>query len=199
MLRKERMDIWDKKKRSAVMARIRGRDTKPELIVRRYLYARGYRYRKNVRSLPGTPDIVLRPYGVAIFVHGCFWHGHEVDGHVPKSNREFWIRKIERNKERDVHNKEALRRAGWDVVTVWECQLKPAVRRQTLLELEACLGSAWLRRHGKRLAPPYALSVTGETQSLAAEREADYACVDLTKPIKEDNDFMSARNSSGKD
>ena len=84
-------------------------------------------------------------------------------------------------------------------MTVWECQLKPAVRRQTLLELEACLGSAWLRRHGKRLAPPYALSVTGETQSLAAEREADYACVDLTKPIKEDNDFMSARNSSGKD
>ena len=76
------MDIWDKKKRSAVMAKIRSKDTKPELIVRRYLWSRGYRYRKNVRGLPGTPDIVLRKYGVAIFVHGCFWHGHEVDGHI---------------------------------------------------------------------------------------------------------------------
>ena len=72
------MDIWSKKKRSAVMAKIKGKDTKPEWIVRRYLFSRGYRYRKNVKGLPGTPDIVLRKYGIVIFIHGCFWHGHEV-------------------------------------------------------------------------------------------------------------------------
>ena len=89
------MDIWSKKKRSAVMSRIRSRDTKPEWIVRRYLFSRGYRYRKNVKGLPGTPDIVLRKYGIVIFIHGCFWHGHEVDGHIPHSNSDFWKRKIE--------------------------------------------------------------------------------------------------------
>ena len=77
------MDIWSKKKRSAVMARIKSKDTKPEKIVRRYLYSKGYRYRKNVKNLPGSPDIVLRKYGVVIFVHGCFWHGHNIDGHIP--------------------------------------------------------------------------------------------------------------------
>ena len=76
------MDIWDKKKRSVVMAKIRSKDTKPEWIVRRYLYSRGYRYRKNVKGLPGTPDIVLSKYGIVIFIHGCFWHGHEIDGHI---------------------------------------------------------------------------------------------------------------------
>ena len=83
------MDIWDKKKRSAVMARIRSKDTKPEWIVRRYLYHRGYRYRKNVKGLPGTPDIVLRKYGVVIFINGCFWHGHEIDGNLPHSREAF--------------------------------------------------------------------------------------------------------------
>ena len=122
------MDIWDKKKRSDVMAKIRSKDTKPEWIVRRYLYSRGYRYRKNVKGLPGTPDIVLRKYGIVIFIHGCFWHGHEVDGHIPHSNVDFWRKKIERNKQRDEHNKEALKKMGWKVMTVWECQLKSAVR-----------------------------------------------------------------------
>ena len=86
------MDIWDKEKRSAVMAKIRGKDTKPEWIVRRYLFAHGYRYRKNVKSLPGTPDIVLRKYGLVIFVHGCFWHGHG-DSHIPHSRIEYWTKK----------------------------------------------------------------------------------------------------------
>lgn len=99
-----------KKKRSDVMAKIRSKDTKPEWIVRRYLYSRGYRYRKNVKGLPGTPDIVLRKYGIVIFIHGCFWHGHEVDGHIPHSNVDFWRKKIERNKQRDEHNKEALKK-----------------------------------------------------------------------------------------
>ena len=113
------MDIWDKKKRSDVMAKIRSKDTKPEWIVRRYLYSRGYRYRKNVKGLPGTPDIVLRKYGIVIFIHGCFWHGHEVDGHIPHSNVDFWRKKIERNKQRDEHNKEALKKMGWKVMTVY--------------------------------------------------------------------------------
>ncbi len=168
------MDIWNKAKRSAVMARIRSRDTKPELIVRRYLYGRGYRFRKNVRGLPGTPDVVLRRYGVVIFVHGCFWHGHEVDGHLPRSRREFWERKIARNRERDERNKEALRQAGWDVVTVWECQLKPSVRRQTLMELEACINAAWLRRHGRHRAGEYAFPEDADGMSRAAEDGADY-------------------------
>ena len=122
------MDIWDKKKRSAVMAKIKSKDTKPEWIVRRYLFSRGYRYRKNVKGMPGTPDIVMRKYGIVIFIHGCFWHGHEADGNIPRSNTEFWQKKIKRNQERDARNKEALKRMGWRVMTIWECQLKPAVR-----------------------------------------------------------------------
>ena len=137
------MDIWSKKKRSAVMAKIKGKDTKPEWIVRRYLFSRGYRYRKNVKGLPGTPDIVLRKYGIVIFIHGCFWHGHEVDGTMPKTNREFWKNKIEGNKLRDKRNKEKLRKMGWSVITVWECQLKSAVRQQTLLEIYGAQNEAY--------------------------------------------------------
>ena len=140
------MDIWSKKKRSAVMAKIKGKDTKPEWIVRRYLFSRGYRYRKNVKGLPGTPDIVLRKYGIVIFIHGCFWHGHEVDGTMPKTNREFWKNKIEGNKLRDKRNKEKLRKMGWSVITVWECQLKSAVRQQTLLEIEYYINHTYLER-----------------------------------------------------
>ena len=140
------MDIWSKKKRSAVMGKIRSRDTKPEWLVRRYLFSRGYRYRKNVKGLPGTPDIVLRRYGVVIFIHGCFWHGHEEDGHIPHSNSDFWRKKIERNKLRDIRTKEALKQMGWCVITVWECQLKPAVRKQTLMEIEYHINHAFLER-----------------------------------------------------
>ena len=129
------MDVFDKEKRSAVMSRIRSKDTKPEMIVRRYLYSRVYRYMKNVKRLPGTPDIVLKKYGIVIFIHGCFWHGHS-DSHMPHSNVEFWERKISRNRRRDECNKEALKKMGWKVMTIWECQLKPSVRRQTLLEME---------------------------------------------------------------
>lgn len=140
------MDIWSTEKRSAVMAKIRSKDTKPERIVRRYLYSRGYRYRKNVKSLPGTPDIVLRKYGIVIFIHGCFWHGHKVDGSMPKTNRKFWEEKINKNKQRDERNKALLRRMGWSVMTVWECQLKPTVRRKTLLEIEYHINHAYLAR-----------------------------------------------------
>ena len=167
------MDIWSKKKRSAVMAKIRSKDTKPEWIVRRYLYARGYRYRKNVKGLPGTPDIVLRKYGIVIFVHGCFWHGHEADSHIPKSNSDFWREKIARNRRRDARNKAELKRMGWKVMTIWECQLKPAVRQQTLLEMEYHINHSYLERFRVKKPAPYP---QGEDvpPALAAEPDAPY-------------------------
>lgn len=87
------MDEWDKKKRSEVMGLVKGKNTKPEIIVRKYLFSKGFRYRLNVKTLPGKPDIVLSKYRTIVFVHGCFWHGHEVDGRIPLSNVEFWTEK----------------------------------------------------------------------------------------------------------
>lgn len=168
------MDIWSKKKRSAVMAKIKSRDTKPEWIVRRYLFSRGYRYRKNVKGLPGTPDIVLRKYGIVIFIHGCFWHGHEVDGTMPKTNREFWKNKIERNKLRDECNKKKLQQMGWSVMTVWECQLKPAVRQQTLLEIEYHINHTYLERFRSRPSVLYKMSEDKETPGRVAEGDVGY-------------------------
>ncbi len=156
------------------MAKIRSRDTKPEWIVRRYLFSRGYRYRKNVKGLSGTPDIVLRKYGVVIFIHGCFWHGHEVDGHIPHTNSDFWRMKIERNKLRDARNKEALKQMGWWVMTVWECQLKPAVRIQTLLELEGHIDHVFLKRFKPKKPRFYDNENHEETFSMAAEGEFEY-------------------------
>ena len=150
-------------------------EQKPELIVRRYLWSRGYRYRKNVRGLPGTPDIVLRKYGVAIFVHGCFWHGHEVDGTMPHTRTEFWRKKIEQNKARDERNKEALKKMGWSVLTVWECQLKSAVREQTLLEIEYWINHAYLERFKKKGVKPY--EINESTPSIAAEGEVEYSTI----------------------
>ena len=120
------MDVHDKKTRSYNMSRIRGRNTKPEEIVRKYLFANGFRYRKNDRRLPGTPDIVLPKYHTVIFVNGCFWHGHEGCRYFvwPENNAEFWKKKISDNITRDSRNHEALRTLGWTVLTVWECQLK---------------------------------------------------------------------------
>lgn len=155
------------------MAKIRGRDTKPEKIVRSYLFSRGYRFRKNVKGLPGTPDIVLRKYGIVIFVHGCFWHGHDVDGHIPKSNTDFWRKKIERNKLRDAQNKEKLKRMGWAVMTVWECQLKPSVRRNTLLEIEYHINHTFLERLKLKPAKVYANPKEKE-MPIAAEDENAY-------------------------
>ena len=149
------MDIWSKKKRSAVMAKIRSKDTKPEWLVRRYLFSRGYRYRKNVKGLPGTPDIVLRKYGIVIFIHGCFWHGHEVDGHIPHSNSDYWRRKIEHNQQRDEKNKEALKKMGWKIMTIWECQLKPAIREQTLYEMEYWINHSFLEHYRQKSPNTY--------------------------------------------
>lgn len=169
------MDIWDKRKRSAVMAKIHSKDTKPELIVRRYLYHRGYRYRKNVRGLPGTPDIVLRKYGVVIFIHGCFWHGHEVDKIMPHTNTEFWNKKIEANRKRDERNKEALKKLGWNVMTIWECQLKPTVRGQTLLEMEYYINHTYLKRFVQKKSKAY--KTEENASSIAAEGMVEYSVI----------------------
>ena len=115
----DRMTI---EQRHRCMSRIKGKDTKPEMLVRRYLHSRGYRYRVNVRKLPGTPDIVLRKYKTAIFINGCFWHGHEGCKFfvMPKSNSQFWQRKIDRNKKRDIEKRIQLRRLGWHTIVIWE-------------------------------------------------------------------------------
>ena len=167
------VDIWNKKKRSAVMAKIKSKDTKPEWIVRRYLYSRGYRYRKNVKSLPGIPDIVLRKYGIIIFVHGCFWHGHDVDGHVPHSNREYWQKKIEQNQLRDKKNEQELLQMGWNVLVVWECQLKPKVRERTLRGLEYYINKSFLDRY--RIKKDKICPVQEEiTRLIAVEKKSGY-------------------------
>lgn len=112
------------------MAAIKGKDTKPEVLVRKFLWSQGFRYRLNHPRLPGKPDIVLRKYRTCIFVNGCFWHGHEGCKYyvVPKSNTKFWQDKILRNQQRDLEVMHKLAEMGWHTIVVWECELKPAVR-----------------------------------------------------------------------
>lgn len=149
--------------RHRCMSRIRSKETKPEIMVRKFLFSRGFRYRKNVRCLPGTPDIVLRKYRTVIFVNGCFWHGHEdcSHSHLPKSNTDFWRRKIERNKERDLRERILLRRMGWHVIQVWECRLTTKTRAETLRSIEQTLYRIFLSDRAPRRA--------------AALRDAEYA------------------------
>ena len=131
------MDVHDKVTRSYNMSRIRGVNTKPEETVRKYLFANGFRYRKNDRRFPGTPDIVLPRYKTVIFVNGCFWHKHEgcKDFVWPKNNAEFWKDKLGKNTERDQRNYALLEQQGWRVLIVWECELKPGVRASRLEKL----------------------------------------------------------------
>ncbi|MGO9319063.1 MAG: very short patch repair endonuclease [Terracidiphilus sp.] len=111
-------------KRSAMMSRIRSKDTKPEILVRKALHRLGFRFRLHVQHLPGRPDIVLPKYRIIIQVKGCFWHGHTCrDGRLPKSNRDYWVPKLLRNRERDITNERRLRRVGWSVRTLWECRI----------------------------------------------------------------------------
>ena len=150
------------------MAAIKGKDTKPEMIVRKYLFSRGLRFRVQVRKLPGTPDIVLPKYRTAIFVNGCFWHGHEGCKYfrLPKSNVEFWKEKIERNIERDKESMQALFDLGWKVIRVWECELRnKADREDTLNKIYNSITSA--DRSG--------YSIEEADISMAAEPEADYS------------------------
>ena len=118
------------------MSHIRSTNSKPEEIVRKYLFSKGFRYRKNVRSLPGCPDIVLAKYRTVIFVNGCFWHKHDCGRFVwPSSNTEYWIPKIKRNVERDIENHRKLTEMGWRVIDVWECELKKSKREERLNQL----------------------------------------------------------------
>ena len=150
--------------RHANMAAIHGKDTKPEMVVRRWLWGHGYRYRLNHPRLPGKPDIVMRKYRTCIFVNGCFWHGHrlsfaqsekrkmkseEYPGSsdcckIPKTNREFWVAKIQRNQERDLKVQHELAAMGWHSITIWECELKPKVREKTLESLAFTLNKIFL-------------------------------------------------------
>lgn len=130
-------DVHDADTRSYNMSCVKSKNTKPEIWVRKYLFACGFRYRINVKKLPGTPDIVLPKYKTAIFVNGCFWHGHKNCRYfvIPKTRTEWWLDKINRNIDRDQANILALKKLGWRVITIWECQLKPAIRDDTLLNL----------------------------------------------------------------
>ena len=128
------MDVHDKKTRSYNMSQIKGKNTKPEELVRKYLFSQGFRYRKNDKRLPGSPDIVLPKYKTVIFVNGCFWHGHEGCKYFvwPKSNEEFWKNKIEANIARDQKKTKSLKGLGWKVIVVWECELKRTNRETAL-------------------------------------------------------------------
>ncbi|MBQ6064990.1 MAG: DNA mismatch endonuclease Vsr [Prevotella sp.] len=137
-----------KEQRSKIMAAIHSKDTKPEMAVRRYLHACGFRYRVNSPRLPGHPDLVLRKYRTCIFVNGCFWHGHDCQqGRMPKTNIEFWNAKIERNRERDVRVQRELAAMGWHCITVWECELTKERSAETLRSLEYTLNHIYLKDH----------------------------------------------------
>lgn len=120
------MDIWPKEKRSEVMKKIKGKDTKPEKTLRSALFSKGYRFRIHRKDLPGNPDIVLSKYKTAIFVHGCFWHYHEGcrEGRIPSTNTEFWNNKLSKNIVRDKRNIKSLEESGWKVIVIWECEIE---------------------------------------------------------------------------
>ena len=141
------MDKLSPQQRHNNMAAIHGKDTKPEMVVRRYLWGHGYRYRLNHPRLPGKPDIVMRKYRTCIFVNGCFWHGHVGCRYytIPKTNTEFWVNKVKRNKERDLKVRHELAAMGWHSITIWECELKPVKREDTLESLAYTLNKIFLQ------------------------------------------------------
>lgn len=209
-------DRMTPEQRHRCMSHIRSKDTKPELKVRRWLWSHGYRYRLNVKSVPGKPDIVMRPYRTAIFVNGCFWHGHQLrfaqmydvrgkkleepqSGNnlrdfaregleqeynerdiqssscckIPTTNSEFWVAKIRRNQERDQENYRVLQENGWQVIVIWECQLKPALIDHTMREVEQLLNDNLLSLYKHHTPIPY--SSEEETPlPMAAEGETEY-------------------------
>lgn len=157
--------------RHRCMSHIRSRDTKPEMIVRRWLWRQGYRYRLNVKQLPGRPDIVLTKLSTVIFVNGCFWHAHEgCDKYrVPLTNVDFWTAKFHRNRERDERNYRLLHKMGWYVLVVWECQLSKENRSATLLALSRRLSQIFLETNGAKLYP-----AEDEPIPVAADPQVEY-------------------------
>ena len=167
------------------MAAIRGKNTKPEMIVRKGLWSRGFRYRLNSPKLPGHPDLVLRKYRTCIFVNGCFWHGHGVSLNIdhgplniinsecckiPKTNRAFWVAKIRRNQERDIEEQRKLAEMGWHCITVWECELKPLKREATMKSLAFTLNKIWLEDHAA-IGKPYPKMEEEDGMMKAAEEK----------------------------
>ena len=130
-------DVHDKKTRSYNMSQIKGKNTKPELLVRKFLFSHGYRYRLNVKDLPGKPDIVLPKYKTVVFINGCFWHGHQGCTYfvLPKTRTEWWKEKIHKTKLRDKKAEDELKSLGWKVVIIWECELNIQNRKNTMSEL----------------------------------------------------------------
>lgn len=141
--------ILSKEQRHKNMASIHSVNTKPEIIVRNFLWRYGFRYRLNYSRLPGHPDIVLKKYRTCIFVNGCFWHGHKncILFRMPKTNLDYWVKKINRNRERDKEEQKELAEMGWHVIVVWECQLKADKRGKTLESLAYTLNHIYLQDH----------------------------------------------------
>ncbi|HEX6982896.1 MAG TPA: very short patch repair endonuclease [Balneolaceae bacterium] len=134
-------DVHEPEVRSYNMSQVKGKDTKPEMLVRKFLHSNGFRYRLHVKDLPGKPDLVLPKYNSVIFVHGCFWHVHEGCKYfkLPQTRTEFWREKLYGNKERDEKNIQKLKEDGWNVIVVWECELKSDKEEKTLKELDQTL------------------------------------------------------------
>lgn len=185
------MDKLTTQQRSKNMAAIRSKYTKPEMIVRRELWARGFRYRLNHKRLPGHPDLVLRKYRTCIFVNGCFWHGHKCsltpvpspkgEGRmdlvssecckIPKTNRDFWVAKIRRNKERDKEEQKKLAAMGWHCITVWECELTPKKREETLESIAFTLNHIWLQDHQAKIVSYPKMDEEDMQMPMAAESD----------------------------
>jgi DNA mismatch endonuclease (patch repair protein) len=130
-------DVHSKATRSYNMSRIRSKDTKPEILVRKYLFANKYRFRLHDKTLPGKPDIILKKHNTLILIHGCFWHGHKNCNYfkVPQTRTKWWLDKINGNIKNDKRNENKLKKAGWKIITIWECEIRPSKRDQTLARL----------------------------------------------------------------
>ena len=180
-------DTMTPQQRHYCMSRIRSKDTTPEKRVRQWLWQHGYRYRLCVKGVPGKPDIVMRKYRTAIFVNGCFWHGHDVElvvsseqlvvkssncCKIPQTNRKFWVAKIKRNQERDQQNYKVLEENGWQVIVLWECQLKPKKLEQTMLQVEIQLHDFYIKTFNHR-SKTY-IHIEEERLPMVAEEPEEY-------------------------
>ncbi|MCR4878743.1 MAG: very short patch repair endonuclease [Bacteroidales bacterium] len=180
-------DTMTPQQRHYCMSRIHSKDTTPEKRVRQWLWKHGYRYRLNVKGVPGKPDIVMRKYRTAIFVNGCFWHGHDVElvvsseqlvvkssncCKIPKTNKEFWVAKIQRNQERDQKNYEILSENGWQLIVLWDFQLKPKKLEKTMLQVEIQLHDFYIKTFNHR-SETY-IHIEEESLPMVAEEPEEY-------------------------
>ena len=182
------MDKLSAEQRHKCMSAIRSKNTKPEMIVRQGLWRMGFRYRLNHKRLPGHPDLVLRKYRTCLFVNGCFWHGHgariidngklTIDNSecckIPKTNREFWVAKIRRNQKRDLEEQRRLAEMGWHCITVWECELKPARREETLESLAFTLNHIYLQDNTLHIGGNEKLNIKNEKIKYKDEKISSY-------------------------